>query len=122
MQDWPELADGVLAACMDAFAVPVVHLPYAGGGPYARRGSYAAPAQAVDLKTEIPVSSSAPSLGIQLSAWTVAPDQDDVIRFEAAVAVRLGFGNANIDFLVEDVQPDGQGGAKLILKRKPPGA
>lgn len=122
MSEWPELANDVLAVCMDSFAVPVVHLPDAGGGPYSRRGSYAAAAQAVDLKTEVPVSSASPSLGIQLSEWVVAPEEEDVVRIEAAVAVRLGLGVANVDFIVEDVQRDGQGGAKLILKRKPPSA
>lgn len=105
---WNDAADDVLAACMDVFgdahsvdfAAPVVVKSAFGTG----RGVFDAAHELVDTGGEFPVSTTAPVLGIRLSEFTVVPEMGNEVVIDGA------------NYRIDDVQPDGQGGAKLMLK------
>ncbi len=86
------------------FGVAVTHTPAAGGGPYSRRGIFDRAHEMVATGGDgQPVSTTAPVLWIALTDWSPAPVQGD--------SVTVG-GQA---WRVDDVQPDGSGGADIIL-------
>jgi hypothetical protein len=58
---------------------------------------------------EITISQQAPSLSISLADFSVPPDQGDTV-----VVPQLGVPTT---YQVSDIQPDGLGGARLILQR-----
>tara|TARA_R110002074_G_scaffold253081_2_gene425070 strand:- start:16479 stop:16814 length:336 start_codon:yes stop_codon:yes gene_type:complete len=105
---WNEAADDILAACMDvfgdahtvAFVAPVVVNAEFGTG----RGVFDAAHELVEMGGEGPVSTTGPVLGIRLSEFTVPPVEANEVVIDGAT------------YRINDVQPDGQGGAKLMLK------
>jgi len=104
-----DLADEILAANMDAFAVPVafaepvVVVPGTADGG---RGIFDRAHELVDMSSGVPVSTTGPVLGIRLAEFVTPPAQGDRMVI------------AGILFEAYDVKPDGQGGAKLVLKVK----
>ncbi|MTI13359.1 head-tail joining protein [Sansalvadorimonas verongulae] len=58
-----------------------------------------------DPSTGAPVASTDPKIAVSLSDFTTAPDQDD------PVVIR------GLRYLVDEVRPDGEGMAELMLKR-----
>lgn len=70
-----------------------------------------------------PVTVLAPRLGVRLAAYPegFAPQQGDAVRVamigdRQVSALPLAAGAVLHDFLVRDVQPDGEGGAVLVLE------
>lgn len=63
------------------------------------------------------MNSTTITLGIRLSDWPVPPVQGMAVRVPPA-----GSYPDEGTLWVDDVDPDGQGGAMLTLKRTPPGA
>lgn len=106
---WPELTNEILSECMDAFGVPVRHRP-AAGGSHDRVGIFSGAHRSVTFQGEVEVSSTSPALGIQLATWNPAPVTED------AIDVLAGPGQGTYE--VDDLQPDGEGGSSLVLKRK----
>lgn len=97
----------VLGPAMDTFARPVSIIPLksrSSSVPYAARGVYAE--RPVDVLTEgdAILSSTNITLGIRLSEFTVEPVQGDKVVIGART------------FLVDDTDPDGEGGLMLALK------
>jgi hypothetical protein len=67
-------------------------------------------------------------LGIQYSLFTVPPRKGDGVQIiltefmiaqMAQVAVNRGFANP-ANYLIDQVRPDGQGGARIVLKALQP--
>lgn len=86
------------------FGQTVAYTPPSGGDPVSASGVWWKAHQTVETDGESNFSSTAPTLGIRLSEWPVAPIQ---------------YGQVEVDgqsYKIEEVQPDGEGGAKLILK------
>jgi hypothetical protein len=118
----------VLAPNMDIFSRPVVISPLKSQpniGSYAARGIWTM--NSVNIVTEEggQLSSTTLHFGIKLSDFVIAPKQGDWISTTAS-QIPLAYWqgdvdpNANVDFIVDNFSPDGQGGADLILKRVTP--
>ena len=106
---WLDEADGLIAEAMDsfgepvAFEAPVVVVPET---PFGGRGKFDEHHEAVDLSGEAPVSSTALALTIRIADFDIVPQ----------VGNRLTVRGQRYE--IYDPQPDGQGGIKLLLKRK----
>lgn len=99
---WSELADLTLTATRDILGETAIFTPSVTGVPEAVEGIFQRPG--LELNADgTPFRSSGPALGVRLADLSVLPVQGD------AVTVR------SVDYEVADVDPDGQGGAKLIL-------
>ncbi len=97
----------VLGPCMDAFAEDITvdaRASRPGEPPYAARGSYHERAVDVALTDGAILSSAEKTLGVRLSEFVVPPAQGDLMILRGAT------------FVVEDLDEDGQGGARLTLK------
>jgi hypothetical protein len=90
--------------------------------PYAANGIWTVEQFDVPLDDGGMLSSQRLKLGIRLADFAFAPKQGDWIS-TAASDLPLAYWQgefepgANLDLVVDDFQPDGQGGATLILKR-----
>jgi hypothetical protein len=115
----------VLGPAMEAFSLPVTITPLKSkpmAAPYQARGVWTI--TDVDIVTEDGGTFSNRTLkfGIRLLEFTVAPKQGDLIT-TAVSGLPLAYWqgaidpSGNIDLLVDDFRPDGQGGATLIVKR-----
>ena len=117
MTSWADLAGGLLATATRTFAhkTPIVFTPQAGtpvtfndpanceAGPFA---VFDAAHQVVELgEVDVPIDSTAPVLGVRLSDFPTAPSQDDTAVIDGGT------------YRVVSVQPDGQGGAMLVLRK-----
>ena len=69
----------------------------------------------VALEGEQSLNTTVLTLGIRLSDWTYAPEQFALVRIPAA-----GFYPDEGTLWIDDIDPDGQGGATLTLKRGNP--
>ena len=102
-----DFAGLVLGPAMAAFADPIVFTPVKsqpGVAAFPARGVYAV--KQVTVRTDEGIfTDQQPTLGIMLADYPVPPMQDDT------------FVRAGVTWSVWDVQPDGQGGADLILKQ-----
>lgn len=119
---WAVLADGVLQAGMAAFGTRFSYAPKGAGrpaGPFTLQpdglpltGVYDAKHALIEMNSDgAPVSTTAPVLGVRLSVMPAPPLAGD----EATI---LEGPDAGLVYRVADPQPDGQGGAKLILEKK----
>ena len=98
-----DLAGLALGSCLDVLGRPVEYRP-AGGAAFVARGIFTAAHEVVRLMDgDAPVSSTAPVLGVRLADFAAPPEAGDVV----VVGGR--------EYRVEDVQPDGEGGARLVL-------
>lgn len=84
--------------------------------PFAASGVWAVRNVDVSLNEGESLNSVTITLGIRLSDWPVAPKQGMQIQVPAAG----GLPDEGTHW-IERVNPDGQGGAILTLKKKPPG-
>jgi len=115
----------VLAPAMATFGRPVLILPIASqpiAAPYPARGIWTV--ESINIPTEDggTFSSVKLKLGIRLADFTIAPNVEDRVA-TAASQLPLAYWqgvlptDGNIDFIIDNFSPDGQGGAVLILKR-----
>lgn len=101
MIDW----DGkVLGPVMGVFGEAATYAPSV-GAPFTVWGVYDEAYRDVDLSGGMGVTSAQPVLGVRLSQFLVAPQQDDVLTIL----------RTNETFRVKEVRSDGHGGAKLML-------
>jgi hypothetical protein len=120
--DFSEL---VLAPAIATFGkrvtiIPKASQPYA--APYCANGIWTV--TQVDLMTEDggTLSNRTLKFGIRLADFTFVPKKGDWITTPVC-ELPLGYWegefepNSNIDLVIDDFQPDGQGGATLVLKR-----
>lgn len=106
---WLDEADDVISSAMEAFGEPVTFdapVVVKPGTPFGGRGKFDEQHAAVDLGGEAPVSSSAPVLTVRIADFLAVP----------VSGVRLTVRGQR--FEVNDHQPDGQGGIRLVLKGK----
>jgi hypothetical protein len=115
----------VLAPAMAAFALPVTITPLVSqknAAPYAAQGIWTITDLDLVLEDGEAFSNRTLKFGIRLSDYVVAPKQGDWVT-SAVKYLPLTYWQgdfdptSDIDLIVDDVRPDGQGGATLILKR-----
>lgn len=117
MIDFAALA---LGPCIATFGRPVTVTPLAARPPVApfdTSGVWAVRNVDIALYSGESMNSTTITLGIRISDWAVPPVQGMSVRVPAAGSLP-NEGTLWID----DVDPDGQGGATLTLKREAPGA
>ncbi len=105
-----DFANLVLGPVMAAFGRPITFTPVKsepGVAAYPARGVYAV--KQVTIRTEDGggFTDQQPTLGIRLADYPVPPMQSD------------SFTLNGVAWWVWDVQPDGQGGADLVIKQSP---
>jgi hypothetical protein len=115
----------VLAPCMMVFGAPITVTPTKSqplASPYAASGVWHV--ENINIVTEDGgnFSNRTVKLGIRLADFAVCPTQGDWITTEARnLPLAYWQGdvdpNSSIDFVIDDQNPDGQGGASLTLKR-----
>lgn len=116
----------VLGPCMDAFyksclVTPVKSQPMA--IPYPARGVWTTDNINVATDDGGSFSSRVLKYGIKIDEFMIPPVQHDVLTFKVS-DLPMGYlrdalnPTATVDFLIDNDQPDGQGGSTLILKRK----
>lgn len=110
MSGFADIGDAVLGACMDAFGEPVTYQAQAAGtGPVATTAVFDNGFFERETFSESGapgrVTGSRPMAAIQLSALPAAPVQGDTLTARGTA------------YRVTEVQPDGHGGARLMLTR-----
>lgn len=103
-----DFASLVLGPAMAVFSDPIVFTPTVsqpGVAAFPARGVYAVKQVTVRLEDGGIFTDQQPTLGIKLADYPVPPVQGD------------SFVRAGVTWNVWDVQPDGQGGADLVLKQ-----
>lgn len=117
----------VLGPCMDAFGKPVVVTPLAsqpGAPPYPNRGVWQTDNISVVTEGEGQFSTRVLKFGIKMDEYAVPPQQGDVLTFKLSdlpTGYRVDWLNrstGSVDFIVDNDQPDFQGGSTMILKRR----
>ena len=98
----------VITPNMLVFAIPVTHTPK-GGEPYLTQGIWTLQHLDVMMDDGSKLSTETISLDIQLMQFFFIPAVGDTIALISGQT-----------FLIDDIRPDGQGGAKLILKANIP--
>lgn len=95
----------VIGPCISVFGEPVTYRPVT-GSPYAITGVFDEAYKPVDmLDTASEIISTIPVLGVQLAQFVAPPVENDKLFI-------LSVGST---YIVRAVQPDGHGGAKLML-------
>ncbi|SFT11733.1 hypothetical protein [Methylobacterium sp. yr668] len=102
-----------------AFGRPVTVTPLASSPvrlPFAATGVWTVKNTSIQLEGDQSMNTTVLTLGIRLADWKYRPEQFSVVRIPAA-----GFYPDEGSLWIDDIDPDGQGGATLTLKRgKPP--
>lgn len=121
-----DLSALVLGPCMDAWAKPVTITPVKSqptAAPFGMRGVWIVDNINLVADNGAPFSSRTIKFGIKLDELSIPLAQGDYIRTLASDLpmgyVRDVVPGAVVDFIIDNDQPDGQGGVVLILKRKP---
>lgn len=115
----------VLGPCMGVWAKPITVTPTVSqplAQPYAARGIWEASTVKIVTEDGGQLSTRNITIGIRLSEFAYAPMQGDWITVQASdLPLSYWQGEvdptSSIDWIVDDVNPDGQGGSKLSLKR-----
>ena len=99
-------AKAVLGPGMKVFARPVTYTP-PGGEPIAVRGVFDEAHEIIKTAGDgSEYSTTAPVLGIRLLDWATAPVQGGTLSIDGTI------------YRVFDLQPDGEGGVDVILKKQ----
>lgn len=93
------------AVLVDNLGEPTSYTPAATGSPVSVRGIFDAAYVRVDVG-QAGVSSAGPAVFYRLADLPVDPDDESQV------------GIAGVTYSVDDVQKDGQGGVRLILRRR----
>lgn len=104
-------------AGLDSFGEPVTYAP-AVGGPFTVTAVWRGPQQAVSVGGgDVTVSSTAPAFGVDLGDFVEAGHAAYIASGDPKVLAgdTLTRDADGQTYRVDDVQPDGQGGATLIL-------
>ncbi|MBP2494708.1 hypothetical protein ABID82_006948 [Methylobacterium sp. PvP062] len=110
-----DLAALALGPGIAAFGRPVTVTPPASTPvrpPFDATGVWTVRNTNVGLEAEQSLNTTVLTLGIRLSDWTYEPEQFALVRMPAA-----GFYPDEGTLWIDDIDPDGQGGATLTLKR-----
>ena len=115
----------VLGPNMSVFGKPILVTPTTSQPnaiPYPARGVWAVSSSSIMTEAGNMLSTFGLKLSIKMDEFVVPPAQGDWITV-AAADLPLGYWqgtllpNANLDFEVDDITPDGQGAAVLVLSR-----
>lgn len=101
-----------------AFGRPVTVTPLASSParlPFDATGVWTVKNTSIQLEGDQSLNTTMLTLGIRLSDWTYEPEQFALVRIPAA-----GFYPDEGTLWIDDIDPDGQGGATLTLKRGQP--
>lgn len=102
--DWNAL---VLGPCEDTFGVPVTITPVKsmpGAPAYAARGIWTSRTVEIPMDDGTVIRSNNMDVGIRISEFPACPIKGDGVQINGA------------NYTIYDVQIDGQGGAKLVVK------
>lgn len=104
---WDSKVQNLLGHCTaeSAFGGTVTHLPRVGQAQDFR-GIWSETYLAVNPEDGVSVMSSDPNVGVRLSDLKTQPSKEDII-------VRRG-----VRYIVRAIEPDGEGGATLILEKE----
>jgi hypothetical protein len=108
----------VLRPAMHAFGKPITITPTVSqpnAAPYPARGVWEEQHVEIPLMDGGLLSANTLDLGIRLSEFAVRPVQGD---FVGIADTRFWRPELIGSYVINDVKPDGQGGAKIILKRQ----
>ena len=121
----------VLGPAMDVFAIPVTWTPTVSQPaqpPYMVNAIWTVKDVDVIMEDGSVLASKSIELGIQYSLFAVPPRKGDGVQITLTefmiaqmgqVAVNRGFANP-ANYLIDQVRPDGQGGARIVLKALQP--
>lgn len=99
-----DLADAAILAARNEFGSTVVYTPAAGGGPYTLTAILDRPYQSTVISpAEVELAGRGPVLDLRLADLAVEPLQGDALTVDGG------------SYTVEEVEPDGRGGVKLLL-------
>jgi len=101
----------VVAPLMSVFGVPIVITPVIsqpGAAPFLGRGVWSIKTVEIPLENGTILSTYEPHLGIRLADYPIPLRQEDAVLVNGT------------NYLVFDIQPDGQGAADLTLKDADP--
>lgn len=115
MIDFAALA---LGPGITAFGRPVTVKPLASKPirqPFDTSGVWAVQNTSIELEAGASLNTTKITLGIRLSDWKYPPEQFAFVRVPAA-----GFYPDEGTLWIDNINPDGQGGASLVLKRGNP--
>lgn len=91
-------------ACRDVFGSSVSYTPASGGGPYELVAIFDRPFQAVELgPSEVAIAGRRPVLDVILADLPISPAVGDSLTVDGG------------SYTVEEIEPDGRGGVKLLL-------
>jgi hypothetical protein len=105
MIDWDKVVHGPIQG---AFGEPVTYRPI-GGPAITIFGVFIAPSMSADAAGGTEIITFSPSLGVQVSQFSMAPEQGD----------RLTVIRTGQEFVVREVRPDSLGWANLSLNECP---
>ncbi len=100
---WSDRVDRVLRAGLREFGQAVTYTPK-GGSPVEITAVFDAAYQLVTLGFDVEIDAVGPVLGVRLGEFEAPPAQGDQVTV------------AGTAYAVRSVQPDGQGGASLVLR------
>ena len=109
MSLWTELTPALNAQVQRVFADPVLYRQ-SERPPFTINGHFDEAYESVDLEAGVPVSSFQSILDVVLSDFSVPPKQGDEVTIGTGITARK--------YLVSDPQPDGDGGARLLLLKR----
>lgn len=100
---WSDRAGLVLAAALREFGQAITYTP-SGGSPATLTAIFDSDYQLVSLGGDVEIDAVGPVLGVRLADFASPPAQGDAATVGSA------------SYVVRSVHPDGQGGAKLLLR------
>lgn len=100
---WSDRAALVLAAALREFGQAITYTPE-GGSPATLTAIFDSDYQLVSLGGDVEIDAVGPVLGVRLADFASPPAQGDAATVGSA------------SYVVRSVHPDGQGGAKLLLR------
>lgn len=105
MSGWETLTEATLGAAMVVMGTPFTFIPASTKVPQEHVGVFDAEfaEEVPDVGGDITIAMHNPMIGIRLSDFTPEPEQGDTIQ-------RKG-----IAYDIKHIEPDGQGGTRLIL-------
>jgi hypothetical protein len=103
---WADMAKSVLETGIETFKTEVTYHSISAQAFYSAQGVFDAAHLVVSLRDDLDYSTVNPVLGVSLAQLETVPAQGDEIILPAGATYR-----------VSDIQPDGQGGALLILEK-----
>lgn len=101
--EWDQLVDDLLEVTIETFDKESVVFVPCQGSRFKVKAVFDKEFENLDVQTENVIASNQPALGIKLSDFPRPPTKKDVFIVD------------NIEYSIEDVQEDGQGGATVFL-------